>query len=150
MNVLINGDGNNNPAEEVTTAASGALDYNDLLNLWSKFGDYEMNVLLVSPDMMLKLLQVKELQDPATGLNFQGTGKLSTPFGAVLVKSSAVPEGTIIGLDRRFALETVTAGDVLVEYDKLIDCQLERAAVTAIAGFSKIFPEAVKVLKLKA
>ncbi|MEG2852796.1 MAG: phage major capsid protein, partial [Hydrogenoanaerobacterium sp.] len=52
-------------------------------------------------------------------------------------------------LDSRFALEMVTAGGVLVDYDKLIDSQLERAAVTSIAGFGKIFPSAVKVMKLK-
>jgi len=34
-----------------------------------------------------------------------------------------------------------------VEYDKLINTQLERAAVTSIYGFSKIFPGAVKDLK---
>ena len=71
---------------------------------------------------------------------------LSTPLGAKLFVSSAVPAGTIIGLDKRYALEMVSAGGVNVEYDKLIDCQLERAAVTSIAGFSKIFADAVKVL----
>ena len=91
---------------------------------------------------MLKLLQVPELQNPETGLNFQATGCLSTPLGAKLFVSSAVPEGTIIGLDKRYALEMVTAGGINVEYDKLIDCQMERAAVTSIAGFSKIFPDA--------
>jgi len=35
---------------------------------------------------------------------------------------------------------------VNVEYDKLINTQLERASVTSIYGFSKIFPDAVKVL----
>ena len=44
----------------------------------------------------------------------------------------------IIGLDNRYALELVRAGDVLVEYDKLIDRQLERAAISTIAGFAKI------------
>jgi len=34
-----------------------------------------------------------------------------------------------------------------VEQDKLIDAQLERAAVTATAGFNKLFPKAVKILK---
>ena len=34
--------------------------------------------------MMLKLLQVPELQNPETGLNFQATGCLSTPLGAKL------------------------------------------------------------------
>jgi len=38
---------------------------------------------------------------------------------------------------------------VMVEYDKLIDRQLERAAITSISGFAKLFTEAAKVLKLK-
>ena len=42
----------------------------------------------------------------------------------------------------------VRASDVLVEYDKLIDRQLERAAVTSIAGFAKIFTPAAKVLQI--
>ena len=45
-------------------------------------------------------------------------------------------------------LELVRASDVLVEYDKLIDRQLERAAITSISGFAKIFQDAAKVLKL--
>ena len=35
-----------------------------------------------------------------------------------------------------------------MEYDKLIDRQLERAAITSISGFAKIFQDATKVLKL--
>ena len=52
----------------------------------------------------------------------------------------------IIALDKNCALEMVQAGDVSVEYDKLIDRQLERAAITSISGFGKIMPEASKVL----
>ena len=69
-------------------------------------------------------------------------------MGATLVRSSAVPAGTILGLDKNYALELVRASDVLVEYDKLIDRQLERAAITSISGFAKIFQDATKVLKL--
>jgi hypothetical protein len=54
----------------------------------------------------------------------------------------------IIGLDNRYALEQVRAGDVLVEYDKLIDRQLERAAITSIAGFGKICDGAACVLNV--
>ena len=83
------------------------------------------------------------------GLTFQGTGQLVTPMGATLLRSSAVPSGTILGLDRNYALEMVRASDVLVEYDKLIDRQLERAAITTISGYAKIFPDASQVLALK-
>ena len=57
-----------------------------------------------------------------------------------------LPEGTAVGLDKRFALEMVQGSDVTVEYDKLIDRQLERAAITSISGFAKLFTEASKVL----
>ena len=33
-----------------------------------------------------------------------------------------------------------------MEYDKLIDRQLERAAITSISGFAKLFAGASKVL----
>ena len=69
-------------------------------------------------------------------------------MGATLLRSSAVPSGTILGLDKNYALEMVRGSDVLVEYDKLIDRQLERAAITSISGFAKIFQEASKVLQI--
>ena len=99
---------------------------------------------------MLKLLKLKEFQNPLTGLNFQGTGTLSTPLGAKLLRTSAMPAGTIIGLDKNYALEQVIGGEVCVEYDKLIDRQLERAAITSISGFAKLFTGASKVLALGA
>ena len=40
----------------------------------------------------------------------------------------------------------VTAGDVCVEYDRLIDRQLERAAITSISGFAKLYTGASKIL----
>lgn len=149
VKVLLEGDGRENPAAVIQTGAANTLAYEDLISLWSQFDGFEMNVLLASPDMVVKMLEIPELQNPQTGLNFQGTGVLSTPLGAKLIKSSAVPAGTIIGMDSRYALEMVSAGGVQVEYDKLIDCQLERAAITSMAGFSKLFPDAVKALALK-
>lgn len=144
IQVLMEGDGNENPAE--TVSLGGELSYDALLEFWNKFDPYTMNTLLVGGDTMLKLLRLKEFQNPLTGLNFQGTGTLSTPLGAKLLRTSAMPAGTIIGLDRRYALEQVIGGEVAVEYDKLIDRQLERAAVTVVNGFAKVFQDASKVL----
>ena len=153
INVIRNGDGNSNAAAVYTVGSSpiggtsGELSYEALVDFWSQFDPYTMNTILVG-DAMAKLLKLPEMQDAAAGLDFQGTGKLVTPMGATLLRSSAVPSNTIIGLDKNYALEMVRASDVLVEYDKLIDRQLERAAVTSISGFSKIFQEASKVLEL--
>lgn len=136
--------------ETAMQTAAADLAYGDLLKLWGAFGDYEMNTLVCSPAMVERLLALPEMRDATAGLNFHATGKLVTPMGASVVKTGAVADDTVIALDKRFALEMVTAGGVLVDYDKLINCQLERAAVTATAGFAKIIPEAVHVMKLKA
>ena len=148
VNVLINGDGNNNAAEIINTADAGKLEYTDLVAFWNKLSPYELSAMLASPEMTQKLLSLSEFRDAAAGLNFHATGKMITPLGASLVKSAAVPSGMIVGLDKSCALEMVEAGGIITEYDKLIDRQLERAAVTCTAGFSKIFPDAAKVLSV--
>jgi len=154
VKVLMQGDGNDNAAKVFTIGTSpisgtkGTLGYDQLVEFWGQFDPYTMNTLLCSTNTMTKMLKIPELQNPLTGLNFQGTGKLTTPLGAQLHRTSAVADGVIIGLDNRYALEQVRAGDVLVEYDKLIDRQLERAAITSIAGFGKICDGAACVLNV--
>ena len=156
IDVLRNGDGNNNAAEAFTVGdatiggAKGQLSYSELLAFWNEFDPYTMNTMLVSPDVMLQLLKCSEFQNPLTGLNFQGTGELQSPLGAKLIKTAAMPAGTLIGLDRGYALEMISASDVHVEYDRLIDRQLERAAITSISGFAKLYTDASKVLTLGA
>ena len=97
---------------------------------------------------MSQLLKLPELQNPMGGMNFAGTGKLVTPFGATLLCVRSVPSSVIIGLDKRYALELVECGDVSVEYDKLIDRQLERAAITVTCGFAKMFRDAGVILEV--
>lgn len=154
IDVLTGGDGNNNAATVYSvgtspiSGTSGKLEYDQLVEFWGEFDPYTMNGMLMNAGTMTKLLKISELQNPLTGLNFQGTGVLSTPLGAKLHRTSCVSDDTIIGIDSRYALELVRAGDVLVEYDKLIDQQLERAAITSISGFGKICDGAVKVLSV--
>lgn len=162
ISVLVDGDGNDNAAqvmelqsenetdgtESTASTAAVPLTYDALVEFWAKFHPYSLNAMLCGGDVMVQMLKIKELQDPMTGLNFQGTGSLKSPLGADLWRTDAVPEGMLIGLDRRYALELIQAGEVSVEYDKLIDRQLERAAITSISGFGKICADAVKVLTL--
>ena len=92
--------------------------------------------------MMQSILGLSELQDAAAGLNFHGTGQMITPLGATLIHAPTVSDNAIIGLDKNCALEMVQAGEVMTDYDKLIDRQLERATISCIAGFAKIFKDA--------
>ena len=154
IDVITNGDGNNNAATAYTVGdatiggTAGSLTYDELVAFWNTFDPYTMNTLLVSPDMMLAILKCSEFQNPLTGLNFQGTGELSNPLGAKLIKTSALTTGKAIGLDKNYALEMISAGDVTVEYDRLIDRQLERAAITSISGFAKLYQGASATLSL--
>jgi hypothetical protein len=154
IDVIRIGDGNDNAAQVFqvgTTPISGTagkLSYEALVDFWSQFDPYTMNTILVGSDMMMAMLKLSEFQNPLTGLNFQGTGTLTTPLGAKLLRSSAVPAGTLIGLDKQYALEQICGSEITVEYDKLIDRQLERAAITSISGFAKLFGEASKVLEV--
>ena len=154
IKVLCDGDGNDNAADTFKVGTSpisgtaGTLSYDALLDFWSQFDPYTMNTLLVSNDMMLAMLKLPEFQNPLTGLNFQGTGPLTTPLGAKLLRTNALGSGKLIGLDKNYALEQICGSEVTVEYDKLIDRQMERAAITSISGFAKLFQDASKVLSV--
>ncbi len=146
ISVIINGDGNSNPAANIEAAESGKLSYDDIIKLWANFSPYELNTIIAPTEQMQKILLLSQMQDANAGLDFQGTGKMITPLGATLIHAPEIAAGKIIGLDKNCALEMVRAGGVTTDYDKLIDRQLERAAITCTAGFSKIFTEASKTL----
>ena len=157
IDVLVNGDGNENPAGTLNVATGGKVTHEDLLKLWTELAPYELNTILASTPEMQKILSLSQLQDSNAGLDFQlqdsnagldfqATGRIFTPLGASLLHTPELEGGKIIGLDKNCALEMVQAGGVVTDYDKLIDRQLERAAVTCTAGFSKIFTEASKVM----
>jgi hypothetical protein len=144
VRVILEGDGNGNAAQ--VREVSGGMAYGDMVELWSELSPYELNTMLASTSAIRDLLNLPEFKDAAAGLNFQGTGRLATPLGAKLIHVPSLAGKKIIGLDKNCALEMVKAGDVATDYDKLIDRQLERASISVIAGFAKIFAGAGKVV----
>ena len=148
VDVIVNGDGSGNAAEIVRTGNGGTIAYSDLVNFWNGFDPYELNTIVATPELMAQMLNMEQFRDAAAGLNFHGKGEMITPLGAKLLKSSAIESGKIIGIDKSAALEMVKAGEVMTEYDKLIDRQLERAVISCTAGFAKIFDGASKVLSV--
>lgn len=145
-------------AIEVLTASSPeeiagtgkTVNYTDLVKLWDKLSPYNTTTLLATPSALADMLGISEFKDSYAGQSFHGTGRMITPFGAEVLKLNGVDGKSVIALDNKAALEKVQAGGVLTEYDKLIDRQLERAAITTITGFSTIFSDASKVLKYTA
>lgn len=142
--VLLSGDGNNNAATKTTLSV--APTYNDMLTLWSEVAPFELNTLVASTATMKDLLNITEFKDAVAGLNFQGTGSIGTPMGANLIHVPGFTDGIVLGFDKNCALEMVQAGDILLDYDKLIDRQMECASISAICGFAKIYPDAAHAL----
>lgn len=149
IDVIINGDttGTSANAASQHTLSSGEYSYAELIDFWNEFAPYEMNTILASPTVTATLLKLSEFRDSKAGLNFHGTGKLITPIGAKLIRTSHITDPKmLIGLDKNCALEMVKVGDIETDYGKLVDHQLEQIAITAITGFAKIIPEASKTL----
>ncbi len=148
VNTILNGDGSNNKAEKSTVSA---YTYDSLVDFWNSFSPYELNTILASPSAAGSILKLGEFRDGSAGLNFHGTGNMITPFGAKLIRTSAVSsEGTIIGLDKSCALEHIKVGGIETDYGKLIDRQLEQISITSIDGFAKIINGASKAVSLGA
>lgn len=133
----------------VTPVSATGLAYADLIELWANLAPYQMNTILAKTSTMQTLLSLAEMRDAEAGLSFQGTGKMITPLGATLVRAETVSDNTIIGLDKNCALEMVQAGDIVVDFDKLINRQLDRTAISSTVGFAKIFENASKSLTYK-
>ncbi|MBQ8502686.1 MAG: phage major capsid protein [Clostridia bacterium] len=146
VDVLINGDGNGNEASVLT--AQSSLTYDDAVNLWMSLHPYKMTTVLASPTALAEFLRLSEFKNSTSASDFDYSGKLITPFGAQLIRCDHMQNNSMIALDRNFALEKVQTGGITTEFDKLIDRQLERASVTATAGFAKIFKEASLVMEI--
>lgn len=129
-----------------TVEAEGTtLKYSDLLSLWASFGDRRMTTIFVNPVTMAELLKFEQLENAVYDAESNG---IKTPFGALLVKTTAIAENSLLAIDNSCALEMINSTDVIIDADKLISTQMEDIAVSVAVGFAKIIPEATKVLAI--
>ncbi|WP_352404527.1 phage major capsid protein [Sporanaerobacter acetigenes] len=158
VNVIINGDGNKNAADEFKISdatiggTAGTLTYDEYIAFWAEFDPYEMNTVLAPKVQLKDILTLPEFKDPQAGFTFQKDGKLISPLGAKLVRADQVKElgvEGIVGLDKGLCLEEIVEQSVTTEHDKLIDKQFERTAISRVGGFNKLFQPSAKVLKWK-
>lgn len=141
VDVLIGGTNNT-----VSPASTTGFAYADLIAMWAGLAPYELNTILANTAMMQTILSLTEMKDAQAGLSFQGTGKMITPLGSTLVRATSVANYTIVGFDKNCALEMVQAGDVAVDFDRLIDKQLERTTISSTVGFARVFENSIKKL----
>ena len=131
---------------DLTPITTSALTYDDLAALYGEFDCFDMTTVITSPELASKIAAMDQLKDCSANAD----GKLMLPFGSELIKTSAVDDDTVIGIDRDFALEFITSTDLVMETDKLIDRQLDQMTVSITCGFRRITPDAVKVLTVTA
>ncbi len=129
------------------TSTGTRIGYTDAISLWEELYRHPLTTIICNRSGMRDFLNIAEFRDAAAGLNFHATGKMITPFGAELVCLNHMNlNDTVVGINSHTALEMVQAGGIVTDFDKLIDRQLERASITATAGFSLIDSGAAAIL----
>lgn len=123
---------------------STSLEYSTLAELYGKFDNFDMTTVLANPADASRIVAMDQLSDT----RISADGKIILPFGSELIKTPAVTENTIIGLDKNFALEFITSSGLVLETDKLIDRQLDQIGVSIICGFRTIMEGSVKKIKI--
>ena len=167
INVIVNGDGNNNTAPTYnltaldTGATAGTLTAKSFLKFLMKFKIFPCNVLITDEDTFVQLVMTN-IPNLTTAdllrLLAQGTtvgvdlAAPQLPSGAVrLFWHDTVTPGDLIGINSQYAIEQVTeAGSDIQEADKFITRQTQVLTISENSGFSKMFNEATAILKVNA
>ena len=58
------------------------------------------------------------MRDANAGLDFHGTGRMVTPFGAEVYCLKEMDSDTLIAIDKNYAFERVIASDITTDFDK--------------------------------
>ena len=133
-----------NSVTPVSSAAT-TLAYADLATLYAQFSDYDLTTVIASPATVAEILAMTEMRDRT----LDADGQVRLPFGAKLLKDASLNDKTVVGISRDFALACITGSDVLLESDRLIDCQLDRIAVSVRIGFQPLMSGAAAVLSIR-
>lgn len=137
INVIINGDAENNWAEQVLNSSPFINPYTDMELLSKSLTPFELNTMIFFAPSLKEYYKIKKIASQDTNNSDSLKNILYVPD---------IDSEDIIGLDKNCAIEMVKSGDVQVEHDLLIDRQFERASIYAIAGFSKIWNDACKIV----
>lgn len=161
--VLIDGDGNNNAAENYNRSsltAADALDYAGWAKYLFKFYPYQMTSLIGGTDELVTFLTMAAPNvDPIRlieQLRFGNSSQTGTMAQSIFNNYRIVylPDATankLVGFDKRYALEMVVEiGSDLQEANRIIESQWEQIAISEVNGFGIILPESRKTITLNA
>jgi hypothetical protein len=161
ISVLVNGDGNTNPAEVSTIAGDSGLTAEELagfaIEFW-KGANVPVDTLVCGDgDFFKKLMLMNFKADDVNGLLAGATFNFPQAMltNLTVLYDPRVPKGTsskeqLIGLNRQYALtKWVANGSQIREIDKNIRNQTHLGTISEIAGFEKFNDKATRILKAK-
>lgn len=129
-------------------AAKGVITYSDLTAFWAKMNDFDMTTMICTPQTMGTILAFDQMKYCVS--DYMANGRVVTPYGVTIVKSSSLTGALAVGIDKENAIEAVFATDVCVDIDKLISTQCDEISCSVMVGFSKINAGATAILADKA
>ena len=162
IDVILNGDGNTNPAEVYNAtdlnedATEGKIDEITLVKFLVKQAPFNFDTLIVDEEVYTQICTILMDKNLTNAIN----PKVSFEFPQGLLSNLKViysedlgltsdSKHQIIGLAKNYAIEkTVEAGSTINEVAKTVENQTQLAVMTENAGFSKIFSRASAILKL--
>ena len=149
--VLVNGDasGPDTAPVELQTATAGEWTYEDIVKAFMTLTldhYFTPTHMLANADLCRTILALPEFRDAAL-FDFARSGNLPTPLGVRLVPMVDHPANCLTLLDAGYAVQKLTGQDLLVESDKLIQQQWERAYLTVVTDFAIIYEQARLVLR---
>lgn len=166
LDVIINGDGNGNAAENwnvntLDATAGGKLTNAAWLAFLMKFFPHRCTTVIADEASMIQILTLQFPNvNPLTilallqsGQSVQAKVELAQDIFVTvrLVLMDSCPANKIVGIDRNFAIEQVVeVGADITETERVILGQFERVAISETLGFSKILTDATKTLTLGA
>lgn len=166
LNVLVNGDGNSgttptnyNLTTLDTDATAGTLTLKGWFAFKMKFANpYVCTTALMTEAVALQLalLNVGSGNVPLAGANLGGTVQSLTPINQTSDSvrygwTSDAPASTIVGFDRRFAVEQVTEiGGEIAEMERFITNQTQVMTMTEVDGYAIMDGNATKTLTISA
>jgi hypothetical protein len=167
LDVLINGDGNANPATNYnltsldSSTVAGKLTYFAWLRFGLKLWPYQLNTVVAGEAELLAILTLQFPNvNPLMLLSMLTSGapvdmKVELAQGVWttirLVYFPLAPANVLTGINKQTALEMVIeVGASLTETDRVISRQFNEITISEVVGFGQLLPQAIQTLTLNA
>lgn len=160
IDVLVNGDGNKNPADVISISGTGGLTVNEIVKLaiaYYKKANLPLTTILCGDGLfyetlMMTRFNVNEINGVMAGMQFRfpqaQISELNVLYSAKVEANGG--KERLISLNKDYALtKYVEAGSQIREYGKFIRNQTQLGTVTETAGFGKFNDDATLILQAK-